>query len=81
MTLADARIHSQKAGEGTLRDRLEDLRVRLQEVIEVVVDSDRQITEAKTQGEEAAADVRQSRQIIDRAREALKACMAAKIDL
>ncbi len=71
-TLTDARIHSENSGEGTLRDRLEDLRIRLQEVIEVVIGSDRQIADAKRQGEEAAADVRESRQIIERARETLK---------
>ena len=45
----------------------------MQEVIEVVMDADLQISSATTQGQEASGDVKNSRMIIERARESLKA--------
>lgn len=70
--MADARISSQNVGGGTLRDRLEDLGVRLREVVEVVVRSDEQIRAAKDQGAVAQQDVEQAKSVIERARETLK---------
>lgn len=71
-TLADARISSRNEEGGTLRERLEQLRVNLQDVIGLVMDSDRQIQSAKAQGDVAGRDVAQAKDIIDRARETLK---------
>ena len=71
-TLADARISSRNEKGGTLRDRLEDLRLKLQDVINLVVDADQQIAAAKSQGQDAERDVSNSKIVIERARESLK---------
>ncbi len=71
-TLVDARINSQNDEGGTLRDRLEDLRVKLQDVIGLVMDADGKIRVAKEQGREAERDVDGAKNIIERARQALK---------
>ena len=71
-TLADARISSRNDEGGTLRERLEQLRVDLQDVIGLVVDADQQIQTAKAQGSVAERDVTQAKEIIDRARDTLK---------
>lgn len=72
VTLVNAKIKSQDNEGGTLRDRLGNLRVKLQDVIELVINADSQIRMAKEQGREASADVQQAKQVIDRARDLLK---------
>ena len=69
---ADARISSQNADGGTLRDRLEDLRVKLEAVTNLVTESDGKIEIAKGHGEEANKNYKKAKQIIDNARESLK---------
>jgi laminin gamma 1 len=71
-TLADARISSQNEDGGTLRDRLEDLRLKLQDVINLVVSSNGQIEEAKTKSTEAKTNVDTAKDIINTARDSLK---------
>jgi methyl-accepting chemotaxis protein len=70
--LADARISSQNEDGGTLRDRLEDLRLKLQDVINLVVSSNGQIEEAKTKSTEAKTNVDTAKDIINTARDSLK---------
>lgn len=71
-TLANARISSQNEDGGTLRDRLEDLGGKLRDVINLVVDSNAQIEEAKKQSEGAKKDVDNAKEVINKARESLK---------
>lgn len=71
-TLADARISSANEDGATLRDRLEDLRLKLQDVINLVMESDSQIEVAKARGLDAKANVGKAKEVIDRARESLK---------
>jgi hypothetical protein len=55
-----------------LRDRLEDLRVKLQDVINLVMESNNQIAVAKAHGEEGKKNVDKAKVVIERARESLK---------
>ena len=55
-----------------MRDRLEDLRVKLQDVINLVMESNNQIAVAKAHGEEGKRNVEKAKQVIERARESLK---------
>ena len=71
--VADARISSQNEEGGTLRDRLEDLAVKVQEVISIVLNADNQLDVAAQDGRQAADNVAKAEQVINRAREALKA--------
>ena len=65
---------SQNDEGGTLRDRLEDLRVKLQDVINLVMESNNQIAVAKAHGEEGKRNVDKAKVVIERARESLKVC-------
>ena len=71
-TLADARISSRNENGGTLRDRLEDLRGKLQDVETLVTSSREQINEAKGKSVSAKAEVETAKDIIERARDSLK---------
>lgn len=71
-TLADARINSQNEEGGTLRDRLENLRVKLEKVINLIMEADQQVQSAKNQGSEAQRDMMMAKDIVERAREGLK---------
>ncbi len=55
-----------------MRDRLEDLRVKLQDVINLVMESNNQIAVAKAHGEEGKKNVDKAKVVIERARESLK---------
>ena len=71
--LADARINSRDdGGGGTLRDRLEDLSNKLEQVHTLVTDSDTQIENAKMKSQKATENVYNAKVIIDKARESLK---------
>ena len=63
---------SQNDEGGTLRDRLEDLRLKLQDVINLVMESNNQIAVAKAHGEEGKKNVDKAKTVIERARESLK---------
>lgn len=69
--VSDALISSENDKGGTLRDRLEDLRERLQEVVNLVENADQQITVAKGHGDQASANVAKAKAVIDKARESL----------
>ena len=71
-TLADARINSRYEDGGTLRDRLEDLTNKLQDVVTLVIDSGHQIDSAKAKSEKATGNVKDAKETIERARESLK---------
>jgi hypothetical protein len=72
--------HSSQNDEGgTLRDRLEDLRVKLQDVINLVMESNNQIAVAKAHGEEGKRNVEKAKLVIERARESLKVSSCALI--
>ena len=71
-TLADARISSQNEEGGTLRDRLEGLRVKLGDVIQSVMTANSQIGIAQNHGVEANEKVQRAKEVIDRAKESLK---------
>ena len=71
-TLADARISSRNENGGTLRDRLEDLRGKLQDVETLVTSSREQINDAKGKSVSAKAEVETAKDIIERARDSLK---------
>ncbi len=71
-TLADARINSRNEDGGTLRDRLEELGTKLRDVVALVLDSDSQIEDAKIKSKKAKENVKNAKDIIDRARESLK---------
>ena len=71
--LAEARIEAKPQGnQGTLRDRLDDLDKKLQEVTELVSASNKQIQKAKMEGREADNKAKNAKQIIYSARSALK---------
>jgi len=70
--VADARITSQNEEGGTLRDRLEDLAVKVQEVISIVLNADKQLDLASQDGRQAHDNVAKAEQVINRARDALK---------
>ena len=71
-TLAEARINSRNENGGTLRDRLEDLRGKLEEVVTLVTNSKKQINEAKDKSVDAKAEVDNAKEVIERARDSLK---------
>ncbi|XP_059094696.1 laminin subunit gamma-1-like isoform X3 [Tigriopus californicus] len=71
-TLADARINSQNEEGGTLRDRLENLRIKLEKVINLIMEADQEVQDAKNQGSEAQRDMMMAKDIVERAREGLK---------
>ena len=71
--LAVARIEAKPQGnQGTLRDRLDELDKKLQEVTELVSASNKQIQKAKMEGREADNKAKNAKQIIYSARSALK---------
>jgi laminin gamma 1 len=70
--LADTKIASSTDDGDTLRDRLENLRLRLQDVIELIMNADMQIKDAKDQSRESEEDVSKVKVVIQRARTALK---------
>jgi len=73
-TLAEAKIEAKPQGnQGTLRDRLDDLDKKLQDVTELVSASNDQIQKAKMEGREADGKARNAKQVIYDARTALKA--------
>ena len=61
-----------------MRDRLEDLRVKLQDVINLVMESNNQIAVAKAHGEEGKRNVEKAKLVIERARESLKVTLPTK---
>ena len=71
-TLAEARINSRNENGGTLRDRLEDLRGKLEEVVTLVTNSKEQINQAKDKSVDAKAEVDNAKEVIERARDSLK---------
>ena len=72
-TLAEAKIEAKPQGnQGTLRDRLDDLDKKLQDVTELVSASNDQIQKAKMEGREADGKARNAKQVIYDARTALK---------
>ena len=71
-TLAEAQISSENDNGGTLRDRLEDLREKLKDVIASVGSSNTQIEEAKKKSYTAKEDVEDAKKVIDKARDSLK---------
>lgn len=72
-TLADAQITAKPQGaQGTLRDRLDDLDAKLQEVTDLVSSSNEQIRKAKMEGQEADDKAKNAKQVIHNARVALK---------
>ena len=72
-TLADATILAQPQGEqGTLRDKLEELNTKLNDVLASVSTSDEQIEKAKLEGREADLKARNAQAVIKAARESLK---------
>ena len=54
------------------RDRLEALSRKLEEVTDLVKDSDRKIEVAKTHGDQASDNFEKAREVIDNARNSLK---------
>jgi len=70
--LADAKISSQNSDGETLRDRLEELRMKLDEVKDLVTDSDSKIEVAKDHGVKASENFEKAKQVIDNARNSLK---------
>ncbi len=78
-TLADARISSQNEDGGTLRDRLEDLRLKLQDVVELVVSSNTQIDDAKVEGQAAKNNVEKASKVVALARESLKVSQGSSL--
>ena len=70
--LADTRLASRSEDGDTLRDRLQNLRTRLQDVVELIVDADGNIAVAKEQGQEVKRDVSRVKVVIQEARTALK---------
>ena len=72
-TLAEAKIEAKPQGnQGTLRDRLDDLDKKLQEVTNLVSASNDQIQKAKMEGREADGKAKNAKQVIYDARTALK---------
>ena len=72
-TLAEAQITAKPQGDqGTLRDRLDDLDKKLQEVTNLVSASNDQIQQAKMEGREADTKAKNAKQVIFNARGALK---------
>ena len=73
-TLAEAQIEARPQGnQGTLRDRLDDLDKKLQDVTDLVSASNDQIQKAKMEGREADQKAKNAKQVIYDARTALKA--------
>ena len=72
-TLAEAQIEARPQGnQGTLRDRLDDLDKKLQDVTNLVSSSNDQIQKAKMEGREADRKAKNAKQVIYDARTALK---------
>ena len=71
-TLAEAQITARPTAQGTLQDRLRDLYAKLQDVTDLVLNSDQQIEEAKIQGREADLKAKNAKDVINRARESIK---------
>jgi len=67
---ADNDVNSEEGG--TLRDRLEDLMERLDEVRGVVSKADRQLEEAQSQANHASENIQNGEQVINLARDSLK---------
>lgn len=72
--LADTKLASRSEDGDTLRDRLQNLRTRLQDVVDLIVDADGNIMVAKDQGQEVKRDVSRVKVVIQEARTALKVC-------
>ena len=71
--LADTKITAKPQGaQGTLRDRLADLDSKLEEVAELVLNSNEQIQKAKMEGQEADNKAKKAKEVILNARIALK---------
>ena len=72
-TLAEAQIEARPQGnQGTLRERLDDLDKKLQDVTNLVSSSNDQIQKAKMEGREADRKAKNAKQVIYDARTALK---------
>ena len=70
--LADTKLASRSEDGDTLRDRLQNLWTRLQDVKDLIVDADGNIAVAKEQGKEVKGDVAKVKVVIQEARTALK---------
>ena len=71
-TLADAKIEAQNGEGGTLRERLENLRVKLMAVINLVISADNNVKDAEEKGYDASFDVNKAKEVVERAKDALK---------
>ena len=70
--VADARINSQNEEGGTLKDRLNNLDAKLDEVVGLVSKADQQLSIAEDHDRTAADNVAKAKTVINHAREALK---------
>ena len=70
--VADAKISSQNEEGGTLKDRLNNLSDKLDEVVQLVSKADKQLDVANNHGNQAKDNVMKAEMVINRAREALK---------
>ena len=71
-TLFDAKYQATPGASGSLRDRLEELDRRLEEVVEVVGVANTQLDDAQDQGAAASSNVELAEEVINRARESLR---------
>lgn len=70
--LDEAKVNVNNEDGGTLRDRLEDLIDKLDEVRGAVNKADMQLGEAQNQANQAAENINNAEQVINRARDSLK---------
>ena len=70
--VADAKISSQNEEGGTLKDRLNNLAKKLEEVVQLVSKADQQLDVAEDHGRTAKENVNRAQNVISHARDALK---------
>lgn len=70
--LVDTKLSASSEDGGSLRDRLEDLYVKLRDVQDVVTRANTQLDEAQGKGREASENVARAEDVINRAKESLR---------